>query len=302
MPFQPKDCEGLAFLWRLTVGVACGASVACWQEDRLLGTISSPGSRPVEDAKPDGAICIDPTSYPGGGLYEADIASQSDMVLNAGASSVAGALRIARVGGPTSGSAFFAAPIAFDPRTSIFAHFTSRMGGGDGESGADGMVFVLQSSPRGATAVGDGGEKLGYAGGDRIEFEAIVPSVGVEFDTAQNLGDPDANHVALLANGDVTNHLAYATPSFQLNDGVARNVWIEYAATSHLLEVYMADGPTHPSTPLLRSSSLDFSTILGNDVYVGFTAATGGNLNDHDLVGEAWIVPSVLSKCMQPPL
>jgi hypothetical protein len=282
--------------------VACVGSVACWQEDRLLGTVNSLGPRPIAEASSlDGAICLDPTSYPGGGLHEVDVANPSAMVLNAGASLVAGVLRIVRVGGPTSGSAFFAAPIAFDSRTSILAHFTSRMGGGDGENGADGMVFVLQSSPRGATAVGDGGERLGYAGGDRIDFQAITPSVGVEFDTAQNPGDPNANHVALLANGDVTNHLAYATPSFRLNDGVIRNVWIEYEANSHLLEVYMTDGPTHPSMPLLSSSSLDFSTILGSDVYVGFTAANGGNLNDHDLVGEAWIVPSVLSKCALPP-
>ena len=217
-----------------------GASPACWQQDRLLGTIDALGSRPVEDASPpDSAMCIDPTSYPGGGLHEADIANPSAMVLNRAASLIPGALRIVRVGGPTSGSAFFSTSIAFDPSTSIFAHFTSRMGGGDGENGADGMVFVLQSSPRGATAIGDGGEKLGYAGGDRIELQAILPSVGVELDTAQNTGDPNANHVALLANGDVTMHHAYVTPSFRLNDGVARNVWIEYEATSHLLADWM---------------------------------------------------------------
>jgi hypothetical protein len=133
------------------------------------------------------------------------------------------------------------------------------------------------------------------------EGATITPSVGVEFDTAQNPGDPNANHVGLLTNGDVTNHVDYATPPFRLNDGVARNVWIEYEATSHLLEVYMTDGPIHPNMPLLSSSSLDFGTILGSDVYVGFTAATGGNVNDHDLLGETWVVPSVLSRCTRPP-
>src|SRR5262249_13324189 len=148
---------------------------------------------------------------PGGGFYKTDITDTSGMVLNGNAVVVDGVLRLANATQQiSSGTAFFSALVPFDAGTSIFAHFSVRIGGGQGLTGGDGMAFVLQSSPAGARALGESGEGLAYKG--------LLPSVAVELDTFHNDTDPIGQHVALLTGGDTTRHLAYATVPSSLND------------------------------------------------------------------------------------
>ena len=95
------------------------------------------------------------------------------------------------------------------------------------------MAFVVQSSPMGAKAVGVGGGGLAY--------EGVSPSIAVEFDTFFNPAtDPQPNHVAFLAAGNPSIHIAHAAPPFLLNDGAVHYVWIDYDWTIDLLEVYLA--------------------------------------------------------------
>jgi len=243
------------------------------------------------ETEAEAAACIDSSLYPGGGIFKADFSDVSDMTINQGASTLAGgAIRLVSTTGIEMGSAYFTMPVAFDSTTSIYARSAMRIGGGAGGAGTDGMAFVVQSSADGPTAIGIAGGGLGY--------ERVKPSVAIEFDTFFNpASDPDGNHVALIANGDVLTHIASAMPTFDLNDGVVRNVWVDYDATQKLLEVYMSDGPTKPGSALLRDSGFDFATALGTSVYIGFSAASGSSKNDHDLLGEAWFVTSKLPKC-----
>jgi hypothetical protein len=70
----------------------------------------------------------------------------------------------------------------------------------DGNLGADGIVFILQSSAN--TELGGPVGSLGYAG--------IDPSVAVEFDTFLNTSvtDPSGNHVGIDTNGILLSNAA----------------------------------------------------------------------------------------------
>src|SRR3954462_9097027 len=66
--------------------------------------------------------------------------------------------------------------------------FNTFLGCNNGNDAADGIVFVLTNNPNG---LGSGGGGLGY-GGSNQPF-----SLGVEFDTWQNSGDPSYDHIAI---------------------------------------------------------------------------------------------------------
>ena len=262
------------------------------------GALAEDAALPTDVTTSDGALveagceercsCIDSAQYPGGGVHKIDFSDVSDMVLNQGATSVAGALRLVGVDGPGLGSAYISAPFAFDAHTSLFAHFAIRIGGGAGKSGADGMAFVVQSSPMGAKAVGVGGGGLAY--------EGVSPSIAVEFDTFFNPAtDPQPNHVAFLAAGNPSIHIAHAAPPFLLNDGAVHYVWMDYDWTIDLLEVYLGDEVTKPM--FFKHAAASFVAALGNQVYLGASAATGTLRNEHELHGEARVVMSPLAKC-----
>jgi Bacterial lectin len=68
---------------------------------------------------------------------------------------------------------------------------------------ADGIVFLIQSDPRGASALGEAGGALGFAG--------ISPSLGLEFDIYQNPGDPAANHIGIIVDGNSSEYVECAT-------------------------------------------------------------------------------------------
>jgi hypothetical protein len=264
------------------------------EESGAAGGSEDAGMQPI-DACASGceaqAACVDSSTYPGGGIFKSDFSDVADMTLNRGAATIAGgAIRLVSVTGIEEGSAYFTSPVPFDPQTSVYAKFAVRIGGGAGAMGTDGMAFVIQSSPDGPRAIGIAGGGLGY--------KLVTPSVAIELDTFFNpASDPDGNHVALIANGDELTHIASAMPTFDLNDGMTRNMWLDYDASKKLVEVYMSDSDTKPASALLSYPGFDFSASLGNQVYIGFSAASGSSKNDHDLLGQAWFVTSPLPKC-----
>jgi len=178
-----------------------------------------------------------------------------------------------------SGSVFSTSTVSLTSDYSFSTKFRFNFNTQDtvGFAGADGLVFVIQTS---SDAVGGAGGSIGYGG--------INNSIGIEFDNFDNGagdGDPDGNHVGINQNGSVFS-LATETSPFDLDAGTDLFAWIDYNGATGLLEVRLNDQDSRPTDALLGytfASGLD--TILGTtDAYVGFTSGTGNGYANHDVV------------------
>lgn len=207
-------------------------------------------------------------------LLNAQTFGGEPVTLNGSAQIVGGTLRLTEAVGSQRGSAFVTAPFALDGNTSFSSFMVFRMHSG---SGADGFTFTIHSDTGGASELGSGGGSLGYGG--------ISPSIAVEADTFLNGGaDPDANHIGINLNGSLTS-VATATMGPNLDGGQPFYLWVDYDGTTDLLDVFINDLNVKPGTPTL-SLNHDLFALLGDSVFVGFTAATGGLNNVHDI--ESW--------------
>ena len=160
-------------------------------------------------------------------------------------------------------------------------------------SGADGFAFVIQADS--GTAIGAGGSGLGY--------ETIVNSVAVEFDTflSDTHADPDSNHIAVITKGTLANSanhqdalgvaLSQNLPSFS-SDGQVHTASIIYVPPT--LKVHI-DGHFEP----VLTVTIDLAATLNLDsdtqAYVGFTAATGGDSEEHAILN--WSFNSLPLAC-----
>ncbi len=146
-------------------------------------------------------------------------------------------------------------------------------------TGSDGFTFAVQNSS--GTAMGLGGGDVGYGG--------IANSVAVKFDTHQNGGEPMAPFVSVQAGGNASASGALATAASipNIKDTAIHTARIQYAPGT--MTVFL----DNMSTPVLNVSLLLSSLISLNDgeAYVGFTAATGGGFENHDIL--SWSVTSV---------
>lgn len=146
---------------------------------------------------------------------------------------------------------------------------------GFNDGGADGIVFVLQTV---------GNQALGLEGGG-IGFEGFSPSIGVEFDDWQNtsMGDIATDHIAILKNGSVNHNSSDALASpvsarvdgGNIEDGMNHLVRITWNASTNRLEVWFDCIKRQSMVVDIRNA------IFGgaNEVFWGFTAATGGANN-----------------------
>lgn len=177
--------------------------------------------------------------------------------------------------------------------------FTASFGTLDA-AGADGMVFVMQQS--GNNVIGNAGAGMG--------FEGFSPSLGVEFDSFQNVdfGDPAYDHLAISINGNANHNLPgnLAGP-------------IQISPTSNNVEDgqdYIIDISWEPSTNLFTVSvncevrlqiniSLQFAVFSGDpEVFWGFTGATGGEFNEQVICLDPYILglPETFDGCASQPI
>lgn len=151
--------------------------------------------------------------------------------------------------------------------------------------GTDGFAFVLQNS--GPDALGGMGSALGFGVGDSTWPHPGIPwAVSVFFDTYRNKeeGDPSSNYIGIRVNG---NPSETRWPPTRLAD-------------SPSLKVRLTDGHTHTARivfqpPVLSvfldgapvvEAIVDLSTATDREgrAWVGFTAATGGGWQNHDIL------------------
>ncbi len=200
----------------------------------------------------------------------------NSMEANGDAAMAGGVLRLTTDGDGQAGSAFINTPFAFNANSSFSTFFQFRISGAYGSGGADGLTFILQNDPAGMDALAGGGENIGYGG--------IINSLAVEFDTWQNDYDPNSNHIGVNTNGSMVSLSTYSAPP-DLNSGSPLYAWVDYNGATDLLEVYINTTNSKPGSPVI-SQTVDIYSLVGSQVYVGFSAGTGGLSNIHDI--EDW--------------
>ena len=202
-------------------------------------------------------------------------AGASGLTLNGNAVISGSALRLAANVGNQAGSAYLSNPVAIGPNSSINTRFVFRVHGT--ADGADGLTFVIQGNSAGA--MGAMGAGLGYDG--------IGRSVAVEVDNYAGAGDPNANHLGILSDGSVSSHLATFIPGWDLENAASHTIWIEYDGPANQFRVYAAQGVVsqRPAVPVM-TATIDLPALVGGQAWFGFTAATGGAFNNHDI--ENW--------------
>ncbi|WP_169802299.1 DUF4347 domain-containing protein [Hydrogenophaga flava] len=139
---------------------------------------------------------------------------------------------------------------------------------GTSDAGADGVTFIMHNDPAGAQALGDMGGGLGAMG--------IANGVVIEFDTYDN-GSPDlANDHTSVWDSDSGEVIVAAQDLGDIEDGTWYPVEVTWDAATETLS-YSFNGVPMGSTSGLLSAGR-FGT--GNTVHFGWTAATGGAMNE----------------------
>ncbi|QAA30343.1 immunoglobulin-like domain-containing protein [Clostridium manihotivorum] len=212
------------------------------------------------------------------------LAMNNMLTLQSDAALVNGQIRLTRNSGNLAGSAFYKQKVSVASDKSFSSFFTFQMKSTG--SRADGIVFVLDTN---TNSIGSTGAAIGYGG--------IQNSIGIEFDTYQNTGyydvtktanmnDPDNNHIGINVNGSPVSVASKSLKplGIDLADGATKYAWVDYKGDTNQLEVRISNINSRPELPTL-AYTINLSQTLGsNEVYSGFTAATGGSYEEHDIV------------------
>lgn len=191
--------------------------------------------------------------------------SPTDWNYNGSAALVDSKLRLTPQSWDQAGSAFFGTP---QPAQDFVAEFDFEIHGG---SGADGIVFVVQSSADGAAVLGASGGGIGYQG--------IMPSLAVEFDTWDN-GSQDRwseNHIGVNLNGNASSELINTNVPEMEDTGVFHAV--VSLCQGHVTVQMQGPGMNELETYI----DADISGWTEQNAYFGFTAGTGDATNYHDV-------------------
>jgi Legume lectin domain len=209
-----------------------------------------------------------------------DFSDVTPLTLNGNAAQAGNVLRLTPALFGQSGSAFTDNLVPLGGLASFSTYFQFQITNSGGISdedgtGADGIVFAIQTQNNTAGGAGGG---LGYFG--------ITPSVGIEFDTFNNgvgAGDPNGNHVGININGSVFSTVTQTEPTL-FNDGNIWNAWVDYDGTGNNLEVRWSQTNVRPTLPGL-ASNVNLATVLGqNNAFLGFTAGTGSAFGNQDIL------------------
>ena len=144
--------------------------------------------------------------------------------------------------------------------------------------GADGFAFVVQNISQ--DSLGTAGSGMGYDG--------LKNSLAVEFDTYWNdgAGDKNDNHISIHTKGKEPNSVSEAASigstrtslMIDLNDEDQHTVRLTYEPGT--LTVYL-DNLQVLTAPVYLEEMLELSE---GAAYVGFTAATGAEYQNHDIL------------------
>lgn len=248
-------------------------------------------------------------SVPVGGFNSGNTGTTEnrDVRISGNAALSGGGVRLVANAGNQRGGVFFTNPIK--QGTGFSASFQMRMGAGSAQN-ADGFTFVMAANTNQVGAIGQG---IGYSG--------IGRSVAIEFDTFDNRsggGNGTVPHIWYGINGTMdtadNNRLVVFEPTatrgtvsrFRNVKNYTVHGWIEYNPNGHnenpeLVVTYSsrAERPQYPTLILRGGTGTNgwdsndtyvvydknfTASTFGEQYYVGFTAATGGSMQETTLL------------------
>ncbi|KAL3826153.1 hypothetical protein ACJIZ3_022182 [Penstemon smallii] len=211
-----------------------------------------------------------------------------------------GALRLTNTTQNVIGHAFFPTPILMFNNTnsnvsSFSTYFIFQIRPSSSKNnGGFGLAFTLSPSPRFLFA--EGGHYLGIfnSSNDGSPLNHIFM---VEFDTVNGYkeeSNTNGNHVGINING--MNSMAsqpasyykngtQATEEVHLESGDPIQAWIDYDGVKNIVNVTVSPlSVPKPIRPLM-SEVIDLSHVVMENMYAGFSAATGDKSSSHYILG-----------------
>ncbi|NRA95488.1 MAG: hypothetical protein HRU14_04695 [Planctomycetes bacterium] len=242
-----------------------------------------------------------------------DFSSTAGMILNGSAAQNGNVLRITPNLGGQAGTAWYQSQVPVS--VGFSTTFVFQMAPA---SGADGMTFIIHNDPNGTAALAGTGGSMGWTSEPLNPALTMQNLLVVELDPYNNgnFGDPNDNHISVhlvptiptTVNGaDEYYSIAQAIPPFDLNDGAAHTMCINYNPGT--LDIFL-DGS---ATPLI-SVPFDFATgattvggvalpgltLTGGLAYAGFSGGTGGLAMDQDILAWTFGPPGACGSLVGP--
>ncbi|KAL8135969.1 L-type lectin-domain containing receptor kinase VIII.1-like [Apium graveolens] len=197
-----------------------------------------------------------------------------------------GSVRLTRdLGVPNSGAGKFlySKPIKFRSQesqipASFTTYFTFSVSNLNPDSIGGGLAFVISPDD---DSVGDAGGYIGIFSG----VGSPKPVIAIEFDTLMDVEfkDINGNHVGLDLNSIISAQVGdLDSIEVDLKSGDLVNSWIEYSASTQLLNVSVSYSNVKPKQPIL-SISVDLDEYVNDFMFVGFTGSTQGSTEVHSI-------------------
>ncbi|KAM7257858.1 hypothetical protein ACFE04_013599 [Oxalis oulophora] len=200
-----------------------------------------------------------------------------------------GLLQLTNTSAQQMGHAFHRQPLKFNSTNSFSTYFVFAIVPSIG--GGHGLAFVIAPSMDFNKAVGSQYLGLFNTSNNALSTNHVL---AIEFDTVlgPEIDDIDHNHVGIDINSVISTKSATARyfsekkeKNISLISGDPIQAWIDYDAAEMLLNITIAPvRNTKPNLPLL-SSHVNISDIFLDNMYVGFSGATGTYTSYHYILG-----------------
>ncbi|HEY0702782.1 MAG TPA: chitobiase/beta-hexosaminidase C-terminal domain-containing protein [Candidatus Acidoferrales bacterium] len=143
------------------------------------------------------------------------------------------------------------------------------------DANADGITFTIQNSPSGASAIGAGGQGLGWQG--------ITNSVAIKFDLYNNNGEGDDSTGIYTTGIPTTPSIDLTSSGIDLHSGDTMAVHMSYDGTN--LTMTITDAVANATFTHAWPINIP-SAVGGTLAYAGFTGGTGGETASQKI--ESW--------------
>jgi hypothetical protein len=183
-------------------------------------------------------------------------------------------------------------PVPFyQTTTGEVASFSTRFNfaiGFPGKYPGDGMTFFLSSYPS-MLPLKSGGGNLGLHNGDGMNADAKGRIIAVEFDTYENGFDSSPAHIGI----DINTARASVNTT-RVNGSMTAIITFNSSTLMLVASLHFDDQPSRASYQVSTQLTNPVSDLLPSEVAVGFSAATGANVELHQIM--SWSFSSTLAR------